>query len=229
MTAAVTTNQTRPWWQPSRRFSLAELIADGVVHGIGIVFAIGCGTVLIVFAAIGTARAELPAIITYLTTLLLVLGISLTFNLAPVSGFKKLMARLDQAAIFLFIAGTYTPFLAVMGGTPAAHMLMVAVWGLALIGVSLKLIVPEKFGRLAILLYLAIGWSGVLVFQTLASVLPAPSFWLMIAGGITYTVGIIFHLWDRLKFQNVLWHVFVVAGSICHLWAIFHVMVLDRL
>jgi hemolysin III len=224
-----TPTEPRPWWQPRRRFSLAELIADGVVHGIGLVFAIGCGTVLIVFAAIGTARAELPAIITYLTTLLIVLGVSLTFNLAPVSGFKKLMARLDQAAIFLLIAGTYTPFLAIIGGTPAAQMLTVLVWALALIGVSLKLIVPEKFGRLAIVLYLAIGWSGVLVFQTLATVLPAPSFWLIIAGGITYTVGIIFHLWDRLKFQNVLWHVFVVAGSICHLWAVFHAMVLDRL
>ena len=219
----------RSWWHPRRRFSLAELIADGIVHGIGIAFAIRLGTVMIVFAAIGTARPELPAIIVYLVSLVMALGISLAFNLAPISGFKKLMARLDQAAIFLFIAGTYTPFLAVLGGTPAANMLTVLVWSMALIGVALKLIVPEKFGRLAIILYLAIGWSGVLVFQTLATTLPAPSFWLVIAGGITYSVGIIFHLWDRLKFQNVLWHVFVVAGSICHLWAVFHVMVLDRL
>ena len=219
----------RSWWHPRRRFSLAELIADGIVHGIGIAFAISLGTVMIVFAAIGTARPELPAIIVYLVSLVMALGISLAFNLAPISGFKKLMARLDQAAIFLFIAGTYTPFLAVLGGTPAANMLTVLVWSMALIGVALKLIVPEKFGRLAIILYLAIGWSGVLVFQTLATTLPAPSFWLVIAGGITYSVGIIFHLWDRLKFQNVLWHVFVVAGSICHLWAVFHVMVLDRL
>jgi hemolysin III len=224
-----TPTETRSWWQPRRRFSLAELIADGVVHGIGLVFAIGLGTVLIVFAAIGTARAELPAIVLYLASLLTVLGVSLAFNISPLNGFKKLMARFDQAAIFLLIAGTYTPFLALIGGTPAAQMLMVAVWALALIGVSLKLIVPQKFGRLAIVLYLAIGWSGVLVFQTLATELPAPSFWLIVAGGITYSAGIVFHLWDRLKFQNVLWHVFVVAGSICHLWAVFHVMVLDRL
>jgi hemolysin III len=229
VTNPTTDTELRTWWHPRRRFSVGELIADGVVHGIGLAFAIGCGTVLIVFAAIGTARPELPAIITYLTTLLAVLGISLAFNLAPVSGFKKLMARLDQAAIFLLIAGTYTPFLAVIGGTPMAQMLMVIVWALALVGVALKLIVPEKFGRLAIVLYLAIGWSGVLVFQTLATALPAPTFWLIVAGGITYSAGIIFHLWDRLRFQNVLWHVFVVAGSICHLWAVFHVMVLDRL
>jgi len=109
------------------------------------------------------------------------------------------------------------------------QLLTVVVWGAALVGIALKLIVPERFGRLAILLYLAIGWSGVLVFQTMMSVLPPVAFWLIVAGGITYSAGIVFHLWDRLKFQNVLWHVFVVAGSILHLWAIFDCMVLSRL
>ena len=221
--------EVRPWWHRRRQFSLAELIADGIVHGIGIVFALSLGTVLIVFAAIGTARPELPAIIVYLVTLLIVLGVSLAFNLAPVSRFKKVMARLDQAAIFLFIAGTYTPFLAILGGTRDGQLLTVLVWGAAIVGIALKLIVPQRFGRLAILLYLAIGWSGVLVFQSLATALPPVSLWLVLAGGITYSAGIIFHVWERLKFQNVLWHIFVVVGSILHLWAIFDCMVLSRL
>lgn len=230
MNVPVGSAEVRRWWQPRRRFSLAELIADGIVHGVGIAFAISLGTVILVFAALGTARTELPAIVVYLVTLVTVLGISLAFNLAsPVSGFRRVMARLDQAAIFLFIAGTYTPFLAVLGGTRDGQLLTVLVWGAALVGVALKLIVPQRFGRLAIVLYLAIGWSGVLVFQTLASALPPVSFWLLVAGGVTYSAGIIFHLWDRLKFQNVLWHVFVVAGSILHLWAIFDCMVLSRL
>ena len=219
----------REWWHKARPFSLAELIADGIVHGIGIAFAISLGTVLIVFAAIGTARPELPAIVIYLVSLLAVLAISMSFNLAPISKFKKVMARLDQAAIFLFIAGTYTPFLAVIGGTRDGQLLSVIVWGAAIVGIALKLIVPQRFGRFAILLYLGIGWSGVLVFQTLAAVLPPVTLWLMVAGGVTYSAGIIFHLWEKLKFQNVLWHVFVVAGSILHLWAIFDCMVLSRL
>ena len=103
------------------------------------------------------------------------------------------------------------------------------VWGAALIGVALKLIVPHRFGRLAIVLYLAIGWSGVLVFQNLASVLPPVSLWLVLAGGLTYSAGIVFHLWDRLKFHTALWHIFVVAGAGCHLWAVFNTMVLARL
>ncbi|HEX4298347.1 MAG TPA: hemolysin III family protein [Devosia sp.] len=221
--------EVRPWWFNPRPFSMAELVADGIVHGIGIVFAISLGTVLVVFAAIGTARPELPAIIIYLLTLLIVLGVSLAFNLAPISGFKKVMARLDQAAIFLFIAGTYTPFLAVLSGTPGIDLMYVLVWGAAIVGIALKLIVPQRFGRLALLLYLAIGWSGVLVFHALAATLPPVTLWLLVAGGITYSAGIVFHLWERLKFQNVLWHVFVVAGAICHLWAIFDCMVLSRL
>ncbi|RYE10004.1 MAG: hemolysin III family protein [Hyphomicrobiales bacterium] len=220
----------RSWWHPRRRFSLAEIIADGVVHGIGLVVALSLGTLLIVFAAMGSARTELPAIILYVVTLLTVLGVSLAFNLAgPMSALRRVMARLDQAAIFLLIAGTYTPFLAVIGGTPAGQLMTVLVWGAALVGMALKLIVPERFGRLAILLYLGIGWSGVLVFQTLVATLPAMTMWLIVAGGIAYSAGIIFHLWDRLKFQNVLWHIFVVAGASLHLWAIFHCMVVSRL
>ena len=101
------------------------------------------------------------------------LSVSLAYNLVPISPVKRVLARFDQAAIFLFIAGTYTPFLAVMGNTHGGTLLGVLVWGASLVGIALKLIVPHRFGRLAVLLYLAIGWSGVLVFGTLAATLPA--------------------------------------------------------
>ena len=228
MTAPARYSEVRAWWHRSRPLSVAELVADGIVHGIGITFALSLGTVIVVFAALGPARNDLPAIILYLTSLLVVLGVSLAFNLAPVSHFKKVMARLDQAAIFLFIAGSYTPFLTLLGRSGEVQLLTAVVWGAALIGIALKLIVPEKFGRLAILLYLGIGWSGVLVFQNLASTLPPVALWLLVAGGVTYSAGIIFHLWERLKFHIALWHLFVVAGSILHLWAIFDCMVLSR-
>lgn len=221
--------QDRNWWQRARPFSRAELIADGVVHGLGLVMAIALGSVLIAFAALETAPQELPALILYLLTLVTALGVSLAFNLWPVTPAKRLLARLDQAAIFLLIAGTYTPFLAIIGGTPSGTWMTALIWGAALVGVALKLIVPQHFGRLAIVLYLGIGWSGVLVFQTLASSLPATTLWLVVAGGLTYTAGIIFHLWERLKFQNVLWHVFVVIGASLHLLAILDCMVLSRL
>ena len=107
--------------------------------------------------------------------------------------------------------------------------MLLAVWSAALIGIALKLIVPQHFGRLALLLYLGIGWSGVLIFQSLASILPPTTLMLLVAGGVTYSAGIVFHLWERLTFHNVIWHCFVVAGASIHLWALLDYMVLQRL
>jgi hemolysin III len=222
-------NGTHNWWNKVRPFSVVELVFDGIVHGVGLATAIAAGTVLLVFAALGTASDEFPALVVYVASLVVVLSISLAFNLWPNSPVKRFLARLDQAAIFLFIAGTYTPFLAALGGTPVADTMLVLVWGASLVGIALKLIVPERFGRLAIPLYLAIGWSGLLVFQTLASTLPPVTLWLILAGGIAYSAGIVFHLWERLRFQNVLWHAFVVAGASLHLFATLDCMVFSRL
>lgn len=226
------TNQTArySWWSREHRpFTPAELVVDGVVHVLGLIVAIAAGSILLTFAITETAPEAVPALALYVATLVAVLGVSLAYNMWPVSPVKRWLARFDQAAIFLFIAGSYTPFLAVIGGTTAGVLMTTFVWGASLIGVALKLIVPERFGRLAIALYLAIGWSGVLVFQSLALTLPPSTLWLLLAGGITYSLGIIFHLWERLKFQNALWHVFVVGGASLHLWAVIDYMVISRL
>ena len=218
------------WWSREQRpYTLAELVVDGVVHILGLIGAIAAGSILLAFAILETAPEAAPALVVYVGSLVAVLGVSLAYNLWPVSPAKKLLARFDQAAIFLFIAGTYTPFLAVLGGTTTGILMTTFVWGASLIGVALKLIVPERFGRLAIALYLAIGWSGILVFQSLAQTLPSTTMLLLLAGGVTYSMGIIFHLWERLKFQNALWHVFVVGGASLHLWAVIDCMVIHRL
>ena len=224
-----TTGGATPRRNSARPYTVAELVADGIVHAVGLVTAIAAGTVLLLFAAIKTAPAELPALVVYVASLLAALSISLVFNLWPTSPVRNWLARVDQATIFLFIAGTYTPFLAVIGGTVDGQLMMVLVWGASLVGIALKLIVPERFGRLAIVLYLAIGWSGILVFQTLAAELPPTTLMLILAGGVAYSAGIVFHLWDRLHFQNVLWHIFVVVGASLHLFAILDCMVLSRL
>jgi hemolysin III len=216
----------RTWWHRGKNSTLGEVIVDGIVHGIGIVAAIAIGTLILVFGAMRMAP-ELPAVVVYLGSLLVVLGVSLAYNIVPISPVKRVLARVDQAAIFLFIAGTYTPFLAALDPAPGTNLLLAFVWGASLVGISLKLIVPEKFGRLAILLYLAIGWSGILVFGNMAETLPAATVWLTVAGGISYSVGIVFNLWHRLKFQSALWHTFVVTGATLHLVAML-VMMLNR-
>lgn len=221
---------SQAWWSHRQRpYSVAELVADCAVHILGLVVAIALGSILLTMATIDTAPEAVPALSLYVGTLIAVLGVSLAYNMWPVSPIKAVLARFDQAAIFLFIAGTYTPFLAVIGGTTAGIVMTSFVWGASLVGVALKLIVPRRFGRLAIVLYLAIGWSGILVFQSLAQTLPASTMWLLLAGGVVYSLGIVFHLWERLKFQNVLWHVFVVTGASLHLWAVLDCMVIHRL
>ena len=212
-----------------RPYTTAELVVDAAVHILGLVVAIAAGSVLLALSLLGTAPEAFPALLVYVSTLIVVLGVSLAFNLWPSTPVKHYLARLDQAAIFLFIAGSYTPFLAVLGGTSTGVVMMSLVCGASLVGVALKLIVPQRFGRVAIILYLAIGWSGVLVFQSLGQALPPSTLWLLLAGGVTYSAGIVFHLWEKLKFQNALWHVFVVAGASLHLWAVIDCMIIARL
>lgn len=220
----------RTWWSRGRPFALAELIADGIVHGVGLVVAAGLGTAILTLAAFSTAPGELPALALYVAALVALLAISLAFNLCPIDAPpKRLLARLDQAAIFLFIAATYTPFLALLGATPHSIAVAVLVWASALVGMMLKLIVPHRFGRGALVLYLAIGWSGILIAKALFVHLPPLAFWLLMAGGLVYTAGIVFHLWERLRFQNALWHGFVVTGASLHLAALLDAVVLSRL
>lgn len=229
MTPVVTKATPTRRMSDRRAYTLAEQVADAVVHVLGLVVALAAGSALLALAWVQTAPDAFPALLVYVVTLIAVLGVSLAYNMWPRSPMKHHLARLDQAAIFLFIAGSYTPFLAVLGGTATGSIMMSLVWGASLVGVALKLIVPERFGRMAILLYLGIGWSGVVVFQALAQELTPTTLWLLLAGGITYSVGIIFHLWEKLRFQNALWHSFVVIGASLHLWAVLDSMVLSRL
>lgn len=217
------------WWRRDVPYSRAERLWDAVVHAIGIAVTTLAGGTLLVVAAVTTAPEFAPAIALYVAALATVFVVSLIFNMTLVDSTKRLFARLDQAAIFLLIAGTYTPILALLAGTPAGDTMLAVVWGGALIGVALKLIVPHHFGRLALLLYVAIGWSGLTVFQALGEALPPSTLWLLLAGGIAYSSGIIFHLWERLHFHNVMWHCFVVLGASLHLWAILDCMVFRRL
>jgi len=211
----ILTYTDRTWWHRGKPYSLPELVLDGVVHAVGLLVAFSLGGTLLL-----AGRAAHPELAIYVGSLVAVLAVSLAFNLAPVTPLKRFLARLDQAAIFLLIAGTYTPFLSLLAGTPSGDLMLACVWGSAIVGIALKLLVPDRFGRLALVLYLGIGWSGLTVFHSLAEVLPSSAIYLLLAGGIAYCSGILFHLWERLRFHNVLWHCFVVMGASLHLWAI---------
>ncbi|HEY4193342.1 MAG TPA: hemolysin III family protein [Mesorhizobium sp.] len=211
-------------------YSRAEKIADGVVHAVGIVLAAIAGAMLLAYAASRSYPGEYIAAVFYVVSLLTVLSVSLAYNLWPVSSPAKwVLRRVDHSAIYLLIAATYTPFLAQIEGSPLARLMIVTVWAAAAMGIALKIFLPGRFDRLAVLFYLAIGWSGVILAEPLAQALPANSVRLIIAGGIVYSLGVVFFVWKRLRFHTALWHGFVVTGAGLHLAALADCLVLNRL
>jgi len=197
-------------------YSDSELRADAAVHAVGVLAAV-TGALAFLISMVGTVSASsFAAVSIYLATLLFSIGISATYNVWPVSRIKWMLRRLDHSAIYLLIAGTYTPFLTRSG----TWWLLTCVWGLAAVGIVLKIARPGQYDRLSILLYLAMGWSGVVAYDHLATELPAQVLWLIVAGGMVYSIGVIFHLMERLRFQNAIWHAFVVVAAAIHFVAV---------
>ena len=201
-----------------RDYDRAEITADAVIHGIGLILGIAGVAILIAFA-IGSPSGGLPAAIIYGVGLLAMLGFSAAYNLWPSSRTKWILRRFDHSAIYLLIAATYTPFMAQMKYGPLASTMLVVVWLVAAAGIVVKLALPGRFDRLSISLYLLLSWSGVMMCDVIAA-LPASTLWLLGAGGLLYTFGVIFHIWSSLRFQNAIWHAFVVFAAACHYTAV---------
>lgn len=205
----------------SWRYDRHEIIADGIVHGVGMVAALIGVTALIFYATVwGTSGALLSAWV-YGLGLLASLGISFAYNVWPVTRVKWVLRRFDHSAIFVLIAATYTPFLEAGLPDPMVLANLVGIWCVAVFGVVLKCFWPGRFDRLSILLYLAMGWSGVVVFGVrLYSVLSLATLVLILVGGIIYSAGVIFHVWEKLRFQAAIWHGFVLAAAGVHYAAV---------
>jgi hemolysin III len=201
-------------------YDRAELIADGVVHVLGIVGGLIAATALVVLAAVYASTKEIVSVSVYAAGLLAMLGLSATYNLWPVSPAKWLLRRLDHSAIYVLIAATYTPFLAQMNDRIVATALLIGVWSVAAAGIALKVFLPGRFDRLAVGLYLAMGWSGVVAYDTVVNSLPGSTLWFIAIGGVLYSLGVIFHAWERLRFQNAIWHGFVLLAAGCHYTAV---------
>jgi hemolysin III len=156
----------------------------------------------------------------YVTGLLAMLGLSATYNLWPVSPVKWVLRRFDHSAIYVLIAATYTPFLTEMNDRVVAIALMIGVWSVAIAGIAIKVFFPGRFDRLSVGLYLALGWSGVIAYDSVVASLPTSTLWFIAAGGLLYSLGVIFHVWERLRFQNAIWHSFVLLAAACHYTAV---------
>ena len=215
--------QTGMGLKPAAEFSWdydrEEIIADGVIHTIGVCLSLIGGVILVALVA-GHSTSTIATVSIYAITLFVMLGLSAAYNMWPVGHTKWILRRFDHSAIYLLIAGTYTPLIAQMKNSVVAYGLLAAVWLAAAVGVALKLMLPGRFDRTAIGLYLLLGWCGVTVYESFFALLPNLTFWLLAAGSALYSLGVIFHTWSGLRFQNAIWHAFVLLAAVCHYAAI---------
>lgn len=207
-----------------RAYGPAERVVDGMIHAAGTVASV-CAVVLLLSAAApaGEARTIVAAVV-YGTGLIAMLWLSAAYNLITHPTWKERVRRLDHAAIFLMIAGSYTPFMLVAVGGGLGFGLLALVWVSALTGMALKLLHPRRFDRVSVVFYLALGWAGLPLAGPLIAALSTSTLVLLVVGGLLYSIGVAFHLWERLPFQNAIWHGFVLAAAVCHFLAVFDVV-----
>ena len=205
---------------PYPSYSRGERIADNCIHALGV----SAGLVGAVVLAVAATRQDnallVPGVLLYGLGLIAMLGFSALYNITKPSPRKGLFRRLDHAAIFVMIAGSYTPFALNGLGGAWGHGLLAFVWVVALAGTALKLFVPRRVRRFSTALYLLLGWSGVVALEPLFGNLPVPAIVLLATGGALYSLGVVFHHWQRLPYQNAIWHGLVLAAAGCHYGAI---------
>lgn len=199
----------------NRAYSRAEYLSDAVVHGLGIGGALIAGPVLITLSAIWIGDPTLiGALAIYTITLVAMWVCSALYNLVQSEDLTPRFRRFDQSAIYFKIAGTYTPFIALASGSVG---FFAGIWTVAFAGASVILFSKRKYIWLAIALYLSLGWAGVVAGGPLLSDITPMAVSLLVAGGLTYSFGIIFLMWHTLPFHNTIWHICVLAGtSICY-------------
>ncbi|MGR3322856.1 MAG: PAQR family membrane homeostasis protein TrhA [Pseudooceanicola sp.] len=194
-------------------YSRAERISDGVIHVAGVSFAAIAAPVLLAMTILyhDDSRVIWGTGI-YGATLIAMLTFSALYNMIDSDRWRGILRRLDHSGIYFKIAGTYTPFVLVAGAHPAT--LLAGLWGTAAFGSVMKFLAPHRFKWLAIALYLAMGWAIFVADRPLLTLLTPPVPGLMLAGGIAYTLGVVFFLFERLPFHYTIWHVFVLTGSV---------------
>lgn len=193
-------------------YSRAERISDGVVHVIGVAFAlIAVPSLVTATFFVHSEPSTLVGVSVYGITLVLMLTFSALYNMIESERWAGLLRRLDHSGIYVKIAGTYTPFLLLSGVQTTGFL--IGLWSSATLGALLKMYNPHRFRWFGLALYLMMGWAIVWAGQSLLAELSQPVLFLIIAGGLAYTFGVMFFLLDWLPYHNTIWHVFVLAGS----------------
>lgn len=220
-------DKTRPT-ATARPLSLAEFVADGAIHVVGV--CLGAAATVVLAATLwnsGDAARQLTVMV-YAACLMAMLVCSALYNMFAHDQKTGIFRRLDHAAIFLMIAGTYTPLAAMIIGGWTGGILLAVVWTGAVTGALVKLLHLSGLDKLSVPIYLGLGWVVVFAVNPLMEKASTFGFQMILAGGLLYTIGTAFYAWKRLPFQNAIWHAFVLAAAVCHFTAVFHDVALAR-
>lgn len=202
-------------------YTVREEIAHAVSHGVGILLSIAGLALLVIFASRYGNAWHITSSSIYGATLILLYTASTLYHSIPQPAAKRVLRRIDHAAIFLLIAGTYTPFTLVTLRGGWGWALFGLVWGVALFGVVLETVVKRRIKWLSLSLYLGLGWLVVIAIGPLLKAVASGGLILLLAGGLCYSLGVIFYVWKRLSYHHAVWHLFVMAGSALHFFSIF--------
>lgn len=199
--------------------SFGEAVANGITHGLGLILSIIGLVVLVGAAAAQDDITKIVSSILYGVSLIAMYSSSTLYHSFQYPKLRYYLRILDHTSIYLLIAGTYTPFTLVSLRGVWGWSLFAAVWGLAFIGITFKLIFEHRYHVVSVVIYLVMGWMGVVAIKPVMEVLPPTALLWLLAGGIAYTGGIVFYIWKK-PYSHTIWHLFVLAGSLCHYIAV---------
>lgn len=205
---------------PHRRPTLGEEIANSVTHGIGALLSLAGLAAMMIRAFQHYSAWRVAACGVYGVSLILLYVSSTIYHALPDNRAKRVFQILDHCSIYVLIAGTYTPFTLVTLRGPWGWVLFSLVWTLCVCGIVFKSLWIGRFKAMSVAVYLLMGWCAVIAFRPLLAVLPWSAFLWVLAGGVFYTLGVVFFAASR-KYAHSVWHVFVIAGSLCHYWAVY--------
>jgi hemolysin III len=203
-----------------QRYTRREETANALTHGLGWALSIAGMAYAVTVAARAGDAWVVTSVAVYGTTLIALYAISTVYHSVSSDRARILFRKLDHAAIFLLIAGTYTPFALVNLRGPWGWSLFGFVWGVALVGIAFKIFFAGRFIVLSSIAYVILGWTVLIALKPVTAALTPLGLNLLFAGGFCYTGGVVFYLWRRLPYQHAVWHVFVLAGSICHYFSV---------
>ncbi|MEA2094113.1 MAG: hemolysin III family protein [Pseudomonadota bacterium] len=208
-------------------YSNGEEIAHTITHGIGVLLSIGGLVLLVAYSTLYGDKWHIISSSIYGATLILLYTSSTLYHGIPHPDAKRVLRQFDHAAIFLLIAGTYTPFTLVNLRGNWGWTLFGLVWGLAIVGMLLELATRQRYPRLSLALYLGLGWLVVIAIEPMLENVKSGGLVLLLAGGLSYSLGVIFYVRKQLAYHHAIWHVFVLAGSILHFLAVFFYVIPD--